>query len=492
MYDQIKRLLTHFVIYGLGNVAGRLVGFLLLPIILRYLSPEDYGTLEIFQVLKNICLAFLPLGLASSIFRYYFKTDDLNEQQEIVNTAFWLLLAIALALSLLCFLNRTLLSQWLWGKSDYAMHVVVVAGTISLEIIKAIPLALFRVRDRSKMYSVVQLFHVITHLSLNILFLVVFKMGIMAILLGGLVSSLVVIILLSPTFFPFLVPHITFRDVKRLLRYGLPVAGVSLIFLLINTLDRFFIKHFCALDELGIYSLGTRFSGLLQLLLVTPFNLVWLPFALSIEKQPNSKEVYSSVLTYFLFLSLLLALTISLLTPDVIRIISPQSYWGSYRFVSLLSLSAVFFIINRNVGIGISIREKTEFHLFAASVSLVANIGANYLLIPHLGIMGAAISNLASLAIMVSITFFVSQRMYPIRYEFGRLLHQGGLFAGLLLICFHVSIDSIAFSLLFKMFMIACFPLLLYITGFFNRAEINRVKGILKSSFPFKSDSRSH
>ena len=59
MFDQVKRLLKHSAVYGLGDMGGRIVSFLLIPIVLRFLSPEDYGILEIFQVLKNLCLAYL-------------------------------------------------------------------------------------------------------------------------------------------------------------------------------------------------------------------------------------------------------------------------------------------------------------------------------------------------------------------------------------------------------------------------------------------------
>jgi len=259
---------------------------------------------------------------------------------------------------------------------------------------------------------------------------------------------------------------------------------VSLIFLLISTIDRFFIKHFCSIDELGIYALGIRFSSLANLLLITPFNLVWLPFALSIEKEPDSGKVYSTVLTYFLFLSLFLALAISLLAPDVIRAISPQSYWGNYRFISLLTHAAAVYIVNRNVGIGISLRERTELHLYASILALGTSIACNLVLVPRLGIDGAAISNLASFLVMAVFTFFISRKVYPIAYETRRLVHQSAIFGTLLIASFAVSTSSLWLSFLLKILMIAGFPFLLFITGFFNPAEIRKIKGILKSRMP--------
>ena len=129
--------------------------------------------------------------------------------------------------------------------------------------------------------------------------------------------------------------------------------------------------------------------------------------------------------------------------------------------------------------------------MFASLIALAANIGLNFLLVPFLGITGAAVSNTASMFLLVLFTFFISRKIYPIRYEYGRLIHQSTFFLALLLLSFLISIDSIGLALLLKAFLIACFPLTLYLTGFFNQAEINKIKGILRSNFPFKDNSLS-
>ena len=486
MIKDLKRLASHSIVYGMGDMAGRLVSFLLLPIVLRYLSPYDYGQLEIFRVLKNICVMVLPLGLESALFRYYLKTDDPAEQGRIISTVFWILLPVSIGFFILSVLFRVQLSTVFWDTPDLTLHVVVVTGTICLEAFKTLPMSLFRAKERSGFYSVVNVINVIANLSLNIVFLVVFKLGILAILLGGLCSALLVFVIVLPTCYRNLFHGIQPKYLALMLKYGVPLAFVSLTFNLIGSLDRFFIQHFCSAEELGIYALGVRFVTLLNMFLVVPFSLAWLPFAFSVEKKPDSKRIYSTVLTYFLFVGLFMGLVVSLLTPDVIRMISPESYWGDYRFVILLTLGMITLGVYRNVLLGIAIKEKTKFVMVASLASLGANVVLNYLLVPAFGIWGAAVNNLISYTVLAGITFLYAQRLYPIRYAYGRLLHLLVAFFAVLAFSFIVQSGSFLLNIGIKIALICGFPLLLYVTRFFHRDELSAIRSAMeKRSLPF-------
>jgi O-antigen/teichoic acid export membrane protein len=479
MKEHLKRLASHSIIYGMGDVVGRLVSFLLLPIVLRYLGPHDYGDLEIFRVLKNICVMLLPLGLESAIFRYYFKSTDPSEQGRILGTAFWVVAPLCTGFFLVSVLCRVQLSTLFWGTPELALHVTVVTGTICLEALKTLPMSLLRTKERSVFYSVVNVVNVVVNLGLNILFLVVFKLGVLAILLGGLCSALLIVLLVGPTFARYVLYGARQRYVVLMLKYGMPLAFVSLTFNLIGSLDRFFIQHFRSPEELGIYALGVRFVTLLNLLLITPFSLAWLPFAFSLEKESNSKGVYSSVLTYFLLIGLMMGLLICLLTPEVIRLISPEAYWGNYRFVVPLTLGTIALGVYRNVALGIALKEKTVLVMIAGLAALGTNIVLNYIFVPTFGVMGAAASNLIAYAVLALTTLGYAQRLYYIRYEYGRLLHQVLVFLAVLTISFRFQGYSLWVRTGLKLVLIGCFPVLLYVTGFFHRDELSAIRSSL-------------
>ena len=80
MLKDIKSSLKHSFIYGLGNLATKLVGFVLIPIYTdaKYLSVADYGALSILEITSQLLVAILGLSLYQGYVRWYWdlKTDD--------------------------------------------------------------------------------------------------------------------------------------------------------------------------------------------------------------------------------------------------------------------------------------------------------------------------------------------------------------------------------------------------------------------------------
>ena len=74
MSGQIKRLGKHAVVYALGVIIGKVASFVMLPIYTRYLTPADYGTLELLEMTTDVVGMIAGIGLASSVFRFYSRT----------------------------------------------------------------------------------------------------------------------------------------------------------------------------------------------------------------------------------------------------------------------------------------------------------------------------------------------------------------------------------------------------------------------------------
>ncbi|RJR29496.1 MAG: hypothetical protein C4576_35335, partial [Desulfobacteraceae bacterium] len=64
---ELRRLLKHTSIYGLSNVVGKAIGFLMIPVYTRFIPPHDYGVLEILDVTVNILGIFVGIGISSAV-----------------------------------------------------------------------------------------------------------------------------------------------------------------------------------------------------------------------------------------------------------------------------------------------------------------------------------------------------------------------------------------------------------------------------------------
>src|SRR6516165_9037276 len=79
--------LSQSSLYFLSNVARRGLSFFLLPIYTRYLSPSEYGVIEIIELLAAVMVVVVGVPMfADSITRIYFDYSGPKERASVVST----------------------------------------------------------------------------------------------------------------------------------------------------------------------------------------------------------------------------------------------------------------------------------------------------------------------------------------------------------------------------------------------------------------------
>ena len=76
-----KKAISHATLFGLANIIRKITGFLMLPLYTRYLSPEDYGVVEMLMVVIIVMEVFLGMKMGEAVFRYYFLANGKSEQK---------------------------------------------------------------------------------------------------------------------------------------------------------------------------------------------------------------------------------------------------------------------------------------------------------------------------------------------------------------------------------------------------------------------------
>src|SRR5215470_12947156 len=142
MFDKIKQLIGHVVIYGFGNAGTRVVGFLLIPVYSRFLSPADYGVLALVGMFGQILYAVMNMGQSSALFRTYFAHDDPKEYDTVITTSLWLIIGLAMLLS-------KPLNAVLTGESVYTSWVLLGTAGVVAKVFLRLPMQVLRVREAS-------------------------------------------------------------------------------------------------------------------------------------------------------------------------------------------------------------------------------------------------------------------------------------------------------------------------------------------------------
>jgi len=263
----------------------------------------------------------------------------------------------------------------------------------------------------------------------------------------------------------------SFKEAKELLSFGLPIIPAGIASLILSLSDRYFLKHYSTLAQVGLYSLGYRFGEFI-LFFAWAFQTAWPQFLFSNEKSPDAKTLYSKVTTYLLFVIVWVCLGVSMLAEEVIKIMAAPGFWEAYKVVPWIALSQVFLGLNLIGAVGINLKKKTGWLPLTYWIAAAVNLTLNYLFIPTYGMMGAAWATLAAYIIQFSLSFLISMKYYAIPYEYSRILKIAVIGLALYLVSCLVNFDSFVISAIFKIFLLLMYPLLLFVSGFFVQKEL--------------------
>ncbi len=480
LFRHLFRLSKHSLVYGLGVAASQLIGFFLLPLYTRYLTPSDYGVLEIFGATQAILGIIFVMGLSSALFMAYFSHDDEEGRKGVISTISIFLTATSLCLVLVLMGVASNLSSLLFDSTQYTFYFRVIFLTLFFDTLVLVPMGVFRARNESKKFIIFSLVRFLASAGLNIYFVVGLHKGVLGILEGNLVASLLIFSLLVPQMLRKIGFKFSRDDLKEMLSFGLPLMAGGFGAWILTLSDRYFLQFLSTPTELGLYSIGYKFGMIVNALIVGPFELAWAPFFWSIAKEKNAKEVYSSILTYFFLVSMFVALALSVLSKEVLVVMTTPSFYGAYKVIPLIALSYVFYGCLYVLAVGYSLAKKTKYAPLIIGTGATANLGLNYLLIPDYGMVGAAVATVISYLLLPIGAFLVSRRYYPIKYEWSRV---GKIFIAAALVyigSLFITNDSAIIAGVLKLISLLGFPLLLFAFKFFKPEETQKTKEIIK------------
>ncbi len=502
MRQKIQQLTRSLTIYGIGDVATTIVSFLLLPVYVRYLSPSDYGIIALLLTVEVAAKILFRWGVDASFMRLYYDCRDQRARQLLASTIFFFLLGVNGVLLTLGLLAAPVVADHLFGVPGQALVLRLVLINTFVIGFYFIPFHVLRIEDKSRQFSLLTFSRSAATLVLRLALVVVAHLGVLGVVLADLLVSAGFTLVLLRWFVPLIRPVFSREVLGAALRFGLPRIPHGLAQQVMAISDRYLLNRLlwtglgmperersaAALRDIGVYSIGASFALAMKLFL-SAFEYAWAPFYFATMKEANAARTFSAVTTYGLAVLLLLAAGLSAIAQDLVRLMTEPQFYGAARVIPWVAAGVVFQGVYLLTSIGLNITKRTEYYPVSTTVAAAVSIGANVLLIPRFGMIGAAWSNLAAYAVLAATAMWFSQRFYPIRYEWGRIARLAG--AAALVYAFAVLVVPTsltpALGLLARGSVVSAgFPLLLYVSGFFSAAERTRLRGLARSFRPVR------
>lgn len=475
MYKEIKELAYHSSVYWIGIILSKIVGFLLIPIYTRYLTPADYGTIELLSLTVDIAALIIGMQINQGVFRYYHHYETQEKKNSVISTALISIIVLGIIMAAVFNIFARPITLFVFGSEAYINYLRFFASVYPLSLIIEIPFALIRIKKQSKLLIFINFLQFLLMVSLNIFFVVYMGWGIWGVLIGpAIIFTALTIFLIRRTFsevgFSF-----SFEIVSKLIKFSAPLVPASIGMFIIHFSDRYFVRHLCSLSDVGVYSLGYKFGFLLSAIVIAPFNMIWQTNMYEIARKSDASEIYGRVLTYFTFTLLFAGLLVSVFIHEVIRIMATPPFYGAATVVPLIAFAYVLSGMNVFFQTGLFINEKTHWIGSITFSSAVVNLIGNYFLISYLGILGAALSTFISFLFMAVVTAYFSYREYPISIEYLRHAKLIGVSLTVLTVSMYVRVDAHILSLALKSILILSFPTALFLINFFNEGEKRKI-----------------
>jgi O-antigen/teichoic acid export membrane protein len=204
------------------------------------------------------------------------------------------------------------------------------------------------------------------------------------------------------------------------LAFGLPRVPHAAAQQVIAVGDKFILAAFRPIAEVGMYSMGVSF-GLTQKLFLSAFEYAWAPFYYAAAREPGAAALFATVTTYGIAALALLTAGLSAIARDLLDLMTRGVFVEAAPVVGWTAVGVFLQGVYLLTSIGLNISKRTAYYPASTIAAAVANIGLNYALIPQFGMMGAAWANVAAYALQAGLAFTFSQRVYPVRYEYGRV-----------------------------------------------------------------------
>ena len=428
---QMRRLGRHSAVYGLGGIVSRVLAVFLLPLYTRYLDTGDFGAVGLVVALSAVLVTILRLGISSAFFRFYFDSTDPARRLLVVRTAFWFTMASATAGLAVGVLLAEPIADGLGLESANLVRAgfVGVWAQMNYEQLTA----LFRAEERSTAFVLASLANIAVTIAATVLLVVVWEQGAIGVVVGNFVGTLTVYLVLIAVHREQLGLQFSRPLLREMNRFGIPLVPAALALIAVNFSDRFFLVHLASLEEVGLYEIGVRIASAMVLLL-TAFRTAWPAFAYSIEDDAEAKRTYAYVLTYLVVAASWLALALGLLAPWLVRVLATPAYYEGHRVVAPLAFGGMAYAAYIVMAIGVGRAKRTQFNWAITGLAAVVNVALNLILIPPYGMMGAAAATVAAYGVMFVAMTWYAQRVFPVPYQWRRVLTAVAAAVGLLLV----------------------------------------------------------
>ncbi|MDF1502501.1 oligosaccharide flippase family protein [Roseisolibacter sp. H3M3-2] len=419
MMRRLRELAGETLVYGISPIISRFVSLFLVPVYTRLFTPEDYGVFSLVNGTFYIAAIFVVLALDSAAHRWFWEFDDEPRRKQVIASWVWCQLATSTLVAFVIIAAASPLSHTIIGRSDGTGYLRLIAIALPLNILSGVTTNWLRMQRRAWATTAYALGTSLFQIAVTLLLVVKMEIGLRGVFVGQLLTFALATVVGARLLRGWMSYRLVRLPLLRdMLRFSLPLTAASLAMWVVNFSDRYILQLLGSTADVGLYSVGVSLAGGLALL-TQGFQMAWGPFSMSIKDAADAKPTYASVFLVYLLGGSAAAAALALFAPEVFLLLTTPAYSRSAEVVGLLSVSYLMIGLTYIANTGPLIVKTTTPTGVAIVLAAVMNVALGFLLVPRLGMIGAATATMVAQALTPIYVFYRSQTLYPIPYRFG-------------------------------------------------------------------------
>jgi O-antigen/teichoic acid export membrane protein len=389
--NEAEKAVKSTAFYTVGSISRQIVSFIMLPIYTTYLSPADYGVVGLISFAIIIIESIFGARLMSAVPKFYNDVDSIVDKNLVITTALW---ATGIASSIIVFfmiIYRYELTSIIFGENIYTLVFSLFAIQTLTQAVEYYGLMYIRIKGLPALFLYLNLSKLILQIGLNIGLIVYAELGILGVALSGLIAT---------TIFSFFSIYYIIRDcgisfdksiALKMVRFSWPlwVSGLGSIY--INSSNRYFLRIYDSLTEVGLLELASKFSALLLIVVWIPIAQYWTIESYRIYKARNSIEEFEKIIKVVVSLLASGVVGISLLSTPIIHIMADSAFHDASLIIPIIAYGLLFSSLEDFLNFGFMVQNKNYYITVSSFLSVIIVSIIFVLVIPSFGLIGATI-----------------------------------------------------------------------------------------------------
>ena len=466
-----KTIAGHTGIYMFADILRRSVSLVMLPIYTRYLTPKDYGVIELLTIIIDLSTIIFGARATGAIYRFYCTADTLKDKNSIIASAFFL----SFLFNSIGAVTVALLSRYLalavYGDYDYQRYILLFTLVMVLMPFTEIPFTHIRAQQKAWLFFSFSIAKLMIQVSLNIYFVVIKDMHVDGVIYSTLASSAIMGFALMVYSFSITGMRITRMACKMIFSFSFPMKLAALGAFYLTFGDRYFLRIYTDLTQVGIYSMGYKFGFVFTLIAWDSFENMWNAEKYAVHNKPDAKRIYQTVFLYMSSILISVGLLISLFIKDLLILISDPAFQSAYKIVPIIILAYIIQSWGRYCDLGILLEQKTSHIAYAHMIAVVVITVAYFTLIPEFGIYGAAWATVIGFTARFYWVNRKGKQYYDMELPWAKIGALGTI-ASVILITSYFIPEQLALSLLLRFALLLIFLSTFFVLPIFNRNQM--------------------